>query len=376
MTRPRTYLDYNASAPLRPEARAAVLAALALTGNASSVHGEGRRVRAAIESARDEVARSVGATPSEIVFTSGATEANACVLAGGWDTIVLSGLEHESVLGPARASGARLVEVRACGDGVVDLDALRAAMAEVSTSGGRGLVTLQLANNETGALQPVAEAAAAARELGLSVHTDAVQALGRVPMDFAALGAAYMSLSSHKAGGPAGAGALVIRDGVELKPLVAGGGQERRRRAGTENAAAIAGFGAAASAATHELAAMARLARLRDALEDGVRQASPGAVVVGEGACRLPNTSLIAVPGTKAETLVIRLDLAGLAVSAGAACSSGKVGASHVLETMGLSGRLDGGAVRISIGHATEESDIAHFLAAWKEIAAASELAA
>jgi cysteine desulfurase len=233
------------------------------------------------------------------------------------------------------------------------------------------MVCVQAANNETGVLQPVAELAALARQHGLFVHTDAVQAAGRVALDMRALGVDSLALSAHKLGGPKGIGALVVREGAASLPaLIAGGGQERRRRAGTENVAAIAGFGAAAAAAQRDLAGMARIRALRDRLEREVLALAPSAVVIGADADRLPNTAGIALPGTSAETLVIALDLAGVAVSAGAACSSGKVGASHVLEAMGLDAGLARGAVRASLGWSSTERDVAAFIAAWSRLAA------
>jgi cysteine desulfurase len=369
MSRARTYLDHNATAPLRPEAREAMLAALDVAGNPSSPHAEGRRARAIIEDAREEVAALVGARPGEVVFTSGGTEANNAVLAAGWDTILLSGVEHDSVLAPARARGARLVELPVGRDGIVEA---RAAAAAMQGNRGRALLSLQLANNETGVIQPVAEAAQRAREQGLAVHSDAVQAAGRLPIALAGLGVDYLTLSAHKLGGPKGVGALVMRDGAPALPsLIAGGGQERRRRAGTENVAGIAGFGAAAAAARADLAQMARVRALRDRLEREVRAIAPEVVIVAEVAERLPNTTNLALPGASAETLVIALDLKGVAVSAGAACSSGKVGASHVLEAMGLAPHVARAAIRISLGPGSGERDIESFLEAWSELALA-----
>jgi cysteine desulfurase len=236
--------------------------------------------------------------------------------------------------------------------------------------GARTLLSLQMANNETGALQPVAETAAPAREHGLAVHTDAVQAAGRVPIDMRALGVDYLTLSAHKLGGPKGVGALVIRDGARLPAFIAGGGQERRRRAGTENVAGLAGFGAAAVAAQDDLAKIQRVRALRDRLEAEVRGITPEAVIVAAEAVRLPNTTSLALPGASAETLVIALDLKGVAVSAGAACSSGKVGASHVLAAMGIAPEIARAAIRISLGPGSKEQDIAAFLDAWGQIAA------
>jgi cysteine desulfurase len=368
MSRTRTYLDWNATTPLRPEARAAMIAALDVVGNPSSPHAEGRRARAVMEDAREQVAALVGAKPGEVVFTSGGTEGNNAVLAAGWDTVRVTGVEHESVLAPARNSRARRIELPVGTDGVLRRDNLAALLEQAK--GSRGLLTLQMANNETGVLQPVAEVARDAKALGLAVHTDAVQAAGRVAIDIVELGVDYLTLSAHKLGGPKGVGALVIGGRAMLPPLISGGGQERRRRAGTENVAAIAGFGAAAEAARRDLAQMKHVQALRDQLEAQMRAITPEAVVIAESAPRLPNTTSLALPGASAETLVIALDLAGIAVSAGAACSSGKVGTSHVLAAMGLAPHVARGAIRISLGHASTERDVASFLAAWSHIAA------
>ncbi|HWK38024.1 MAG TPA: cysteine desulfurase family protein [Hyphomicrobium sp.] len=375
MTQSRTYLDYNASAPLRPAARAAMLAAHDAFGNPSSVHTEGRRVRAIIETAREEVAALIGAKPSEIVFTSGATEANNCAVDAGWKTICVSAIEHESVLAPARACGAKIIALPAMSDGRVDLPAVQGALAEASSSG-RTLLSVMMANNETGVIQPVAEAAELARELNISLHVDAVQAPGRVPLNFAALGADTLTISAHKLGGPRGVGALVIRDGVSLPALIQGGGQERRRRGGTENVAGIAGFGAAAAEVAKEAADAARITALREMLEAGVKAATPDAVIIGRAAPRIGNTSCIAAAGKPSETLVIRMDLDGVAISSGAACTSGKIGANTVLAAMGLGSDITASAVRVSLGYATTADDIAAFLAAWQKAAGGTALAA
>lgn len=367
MSRERTYLDCNATTPLRREARAAMVASLDVTGNPSSPHAEGRRARAIVEDAREQVAALVGAKPAEVVFTSGGTEANNAVLAARWEAILVAGIEHDSVLVPARNSKSQVVELPVGADGVVRREALAEAVQR--SGGSRALLSLQMANNETGVLQPVTDVAREARERGLAVHTDAVQAAGRMPIDFASLGVDYLTISAHKLGGPQGAGALVVRDGVGLPSFIAGGGQERRRRAGTENVAAIAGFGAAAEAALADLAQMPRVRALRDQLEAQARSITPQAVIVGEAADRLPNTTSLALPDASAETLVIALDLKGIAVSAGAACSSGKVGTSHVLATMGLPAHIARAAIRISLGPASTERDVASFLDAWGQIA-------
>jgi cysteine desulfurase len=376
VTAERTYLDYNASAPLLVEARAAMVAALEACGNPSSVHAEGRHARGIVEAARDEVAALVNARPSEVVFTSGATEANNWVLAAGWAAIVVAGIEHDSVRAPAARSGARVAEIGAREDGTVAVETLAKALPAAGALTRPGVVALQLANNETGVMQPVAEVARLAHEHGLSVHTDAVQAAGRIGVDFEELGVDTMSLSSHKIGGPKGIGALVVGDRGALRPFITGGGQERRRRAGTENVAAIAGFGAAARAAARHLADMDRVASLRDQLEQEVVRVTPEAVVLGAKAHRVPNTSCIAWPGRRAETLVIKLDLAGVAVSAGAACSSGKVGESHVLAAMGLPPDVAQSAIRVSIGIGTTQEDIAAFLAVWQRMRGEAQIAA
>jgi len=376
MTSTRTYLDHNASSPLRPEARAATITALDTAGNPSSVHAEGRRVRAIVEAAREQVAALVGAKPSEVVFTSGATEANNAVMAAGWKAICVSAIEHDSVLAPARASGAKVIVLPSDSNGIVDLQAIAAPLARAADLGERVLLSVMMANNETGVIEPIAEAAALAREHGASLHVDAVQAPGRIPVKFAELGADTLVISAHKLGGPRGVGALIVRDGVNLAALIKGGGQERRRRGGTENVAGIAGFGAAAEAVAREAGVVERMAKLRDALEDGALRATPGAVVVSRGAARIANTSCIAVPGKAAETLVIRLDLEGVAVSAGAACSAGTVGPNSVLEAMGLGTDIARSAVRVSLGPQTTDQDIAAFLAAWEKVAGGAALAA
>lgn len=376
MTAGRAYLDYNATAPLRAEARAAVLGCLSDVGNPSSVHGEGRAARGRIEEARLKVAALAGARPAEVVFTSGATEAAAMVLQQSWQSILFSRVEHPCVVAPVLAADARVAEMPVGRDGMLDLRAVEVlAAAHAGRDGGRpgrSLLVVQAANNETGVLQPVAELAAMARAHGMSVLVDAVQAAGRMAIDMGALGADFLMLSSHKLGGPKGVGALVIREGADVAPLLTGGGQERRRRAGTENVEGIVGFGAAAEAASRGLAAEAgRLAEMRDALERDAVAAAPGTIVVGGTSPRLPNTSCLAMPGAKSETVVIKMDLAGVAVSAGAACSSGRVGQSPVLAAMGLDPAVARAAIRVSLGHATTARDIASFLAAWRAAAGA-----
>lgn len=378
MTHARKYLDYNATAPLRDEAREAMGRAFALTGNASSVHAEGRRARAMIERAREKVAALVGAAPSNVVFTSGGTEANVTALApenaGGLAaeaSCLLSAIEHPSVLAGGRFEQKGLRRIPVTAQGTVDVAGFEALITDERTSApdARLLVSVMVANNETGVVQPVADIARIAHEHGAVVHADAVQAAGKMPVDLAALGADMISLSAHKLGGPQGVGALVLASPDALKaPLLTGGGQELRRRAGTENVAGIAGFGAAAEAAGKALGDSERLRGLRDRLEEGVLASAPDAVVFGREAERLPNTACLAAPGLSAETLVIALDLAGVAVSAGSACSSGKVERSHVLAAMGVAPELAAGAIRVSLGWASGREDVETFVAAWSAL--------
>jgi cysteine desulfurase len=364
----RVYLDYNATAPLRPEARAAMIAALDLVGNPSSVHAEGRAARAAIEQAREKVAKLVGARPEDVIFTSGGTEANALALAPAMpgQRCLMSAVEHPSVLAGGRFPGAQITHVPVDMDGVIDLDFLANALSQAHLEDrARPFVSLMAANNETGVLQPVAAAAEIVHAADGVLHSDAVQAAGKLPVDMAALGAEMVTVSAHKLGGPKGVGALVLRHGVKVESLIAGGGQERRRRAGTENVAAIVGFGVAAEIAAAELDRTATVAKLRDELEARARAIAPDAVVLSGKVARLPNTSCLAVPGTKAETLVIGLDLDGIAVSAGSACSSGKVEPSHVLSAMGVGSELARSAIRVSLGFGTTRRDIERFIEAW-----------
>ena len=367
----RSYLDYNATAPLRPEVREAIGDALHLYGNPSSVHEEGRAARGAIEAARIKVAKLVGASPEDVIFTSGGTEANALALAaqGGqaWHCY-LSAVEHPSVLAGGRFYRETTTIIPVMKDGVVDLAVLARELERHHLGGWKPFVSLMVANNETGAVQPVAEAAAIVHQAGGLLHSDAIQAAGKVALDMDRLGADMLSLSAHKIGGPKGVGALVLKPGVSVEPLLKGGGQERRRRAGTENVAGIVGFGVAVELAAADLAKADAIRALRDALEAGVFAIAPDAMILSGSVERLPNTSCIAVPGAKAETLVIGLDLAGVSVSAGSACSSGKVEASHVLNAMGLAPELAQGAIRVSLGIGTTSHDIERFLGAFGEL--------
>jgi cysteine desulfurase len=345
------YLDANATEPLRPEARVAALAAMDLPGNPSSVHGAGRAARVMLEDARRTVAGLFGAPAAGVVFTSGGTEADALAIAGlgAGRRLLISAVEHDAV----RAAAPEATVVGVDGNGVIDLAALDRLLA-----GPPALLCLMLANNETGTIQPVAAAAAMCRRHGALLHVDAVQAAGRMPVDLRALGADSVAVSGHKLGGPKGAGALLLAADGTIAPLIAGGGQEKGRRGGTPPLPAIAGFAAAARAATPTTEP------LRQAVERAAMAC--GGRVLG-GADRLPNTVCVALPGIPAETQVIALDLAGIQVSAGAACSSGKVARSHVLEAMGL-GTLAGEAIRISLPWNATMADVDAFAVAYADM--------
>ena len=354
-----SYLDHNATAPVRPEIAAAVAEALALAGNPSSVHRYGREARQAVEAARRAVAALVGSGLDEIVFLSGGSEANHLALHGvGRARILVSAIEHDSVL--RAVPDAEILPVTSAG--VIDRAALAARLAADRAP---ALVSVMVANNETGVIQPIAEIAAIAHGHGALLHCDAIQAAGKIPLDRARLGADLLSLSAHKLGGPQGVGALVVAPHVALQPTLRGGGQEGGRRAGTENVPGIVGFGRAAALAAAELDAYAELAALRDAAERRLRTLAPEAQVFGATAPRLPNTLCLTMPGIAAETQVMALDLAGVMVSAGAACSSGKVRPSHVLAAMGASPEAARSAIRISLGRATTTAEIDHLVEAW-----------
>lgn len=333
-----------------------MLAAMDVAGNASSVHREGRAARKLLDDAREGVARAVGVIAPMVVFTGGGSEANNMALKGApVERLIVSAIEHPSVIEAAKASGKPVELIPVTVDGVVDFEALAKLLP-----GPKALVSVMLANNETGVIQPVREIAALAHAHGALLHTDAVQALGKIPVNFGLLGVDLMTLSAHKLGGPQGAGALVIRDGLAIGPLIHGGGQELRRRAGTENFVAAAGFAAAAGDKTHDIRG------LRDTLETSLE----GATIFGASANRLPNTTCFAHPGMSAETLLMAFDLEGIAVSSGSACSSGKVARSHVLAAMGVSDELARAAIRISLGWNTTANDIEHFAATWQRILA------
>jgi cysteine desulfurase len=372
LARDRVYLDWNATTPLRPEARAAMARAWELVGNPSSVHTEGRQVRRVMEDARAAVARATGADARNVVFTSGGTEANVLALAPGLSRrrgapaqrLIVSAIEHASVLAGGRFPSDGIQALGVDRDGVVRLDDLRTMLAD----GPPALVSVMMANNETGALQPIAEIAAMVRAAGSVLHVDAVQALGKMSIDLNALQIDLLSMSAHKIGGPKGVGALVVAEGVAgLEPVLRGGGQELGRRAGTENVPGIAGFGAAIEVAVDSMGDMATIDGLRQKLEAGLRQSSNG-MIFAQDAARLPNTTLFGAPGLRAETAVIGFDLEGIAVSSGSACSSGKVQPSHVLEAMGFGPELTRSGVRFSLGWSTTEADIDRCLEAWRKL--------
>lgn len=359
------YLDHNAGAPARPEVVAAMVETLSETGNPSSVHAFGRRARARVEAARRAVGAAIGAENAEMVFTSGGTEANALVLRGTGRRLLVSEIEHASV---RRAASAQAIAVGS--DGVVDLAALERMLAADSAP---ALVSVMLANNETGIIQPIAEVVRLAHSHGALVHCDAAQGLGRMPVFLSDLGVDFLTLSAHKLGGPAGIGCLVLaKPDISLAPILLGGGQEKSRRAGTENLAGIAGFATAASLAAAEAKGgevPARIGMLRDMLEAQVAARVPEAVIVGGSSPRLCNTSCLILPDVAAQVQVMALDLAGVMVSAGAACSSGKVASSTVLEAMGLGAGLADCAVRVSLGPQTGADHVESFLAAWSDLA-------
>jgi cysteine desulfurase len=372
----QVYLDHNATSPLRPKAREATLAALS-AGNASSVHGIGRDARARIETAREQVAALVASDPKAVTFTSGATESIALALSPemeidgrpiSFDVLLVSGVEHPAVRAGGRFAADCVEIVPVNSDGVVDLVALAALM-----KGRRVLVSVMAANNETGAIEPVRTVADLVRGVGGVFHCDAVQIVGRLPFDLENSGADLISISSHKLGGPQGAGALIARNhGIRIPPVLCGGGQERGHRAGTENVAAIAGFGAAADEAKRNGATeAARAAGLRDRLEAGIRAVATDTTILSGVTARLPNTTCFAVPGIAAETAVIAFDLEGVAVSAGSACSSGKVGPSQALKAMQVSPEVARGAVRASLGWNSTETDVDRFLEVWARVHAA-----
>jgi cysteine desulfurase len=344
----RVYLDHNATSPLRPEVKAAMMSAMDVGGNASSIHREGRAARKIMDDAREKIGFALRCLPQMITFTSGGTEANVMAIRGvAAERILVSAIEHPCVLDAARSTG-KIVEIIPVDDqGRVD-----PAVLETMIVGPNVLVSVMLANNETGVIQPITDIVSVAKAKGALVHVDAVQAFGKYPVNFGLLGCDMLTVAAHKVGGPKGIGALIVRDGLVVEPLFVGGGQELRRRAGTENIPAIAGFGAVAELPLVETF------ELTDALQHGL----DGCVVFSNWRERLSNTTCFAVPGMKAETLLMNLDLEGFAVSSGSACSSGKVGRSHVLDAMGVDPAISSGAIRVSMGWNTTAEDVARFI--------------
>ncbi len=377
MTADRAYLDHNATSPARPEVSLAVARALGLPGNPSSVHAEGRAARAALEDARDKLARLVGAAASQVTFTSGGTEAANAVLSGALrrrgcpapTRLLVGATEHPCVTAGHRFPMEAVAVLPVLASGLIDLDALATRLDSLRDEA--VLISVHAANNETGVVQPIEAVVALAKRHGRAlVHSDAVQAVGKIPLDFSALGLDALTLSGHKFSAPKGVGALVLRGDVGLDAaFVRGGGQEGRLRCGTENLPGIIGMGEAAEIARLGLDAESRrLAALRDVLQDGVLARAPDATVFGHAADRLPNTLCFAVPGLDAPTALIAFDLAGVAVSSGSACSSGKVARSPVLAAMGVSPALAAGALRVSLGWNTGEGDTVRFLGAFERV--------
>lgn len=364
----RVYLDHNATAPLRAEARDAIIAAMEVVGNPSSAHNEGRAAKALVERARAQVADLVGCTPGEVVFTSGATEAARLALPDG-ATVSCAGIEHDAVLSWVQRHGVDLTHfLDVDGNGVLTGTAQGARFEDKIHD---GIVAMQAANSETGVLQKSMHHAQAlwALERNVLVLVDAVQALGKVPFSFANSGADFVMASAHKLGGPKGIGALIVKHGLDVKAQIRGGGQEMGRRSGTENVIGIAGFGAAAEAAARDVKAgrWEKVAELRDMLEEAVLSDGDATVIVAKDAPRLPNTSCLLTDGWKGETQVMQMDLAGFAVSAGSACSSGKLRASSVLQAMGFDDTKASSAIRVSLGLETTREDVLRFADAWRQ---------
>jgi cysteine desulfurase len=362
--RSRVYLDHNATSPLRPEAREAMIAALDCVGNPSSIHAEGRAARRIVETARETIAAHFELKPANVYFTSGGTEAANWLLQPQAGTkCVLSAAEHPCVLFGHRFEPEHVTFVPVSADGALDLEIFDAALCDGA------IAAVQAANNETGVVQPLDRASAIAKEKGAKLICDAVQAVGRLPLRNLEKADALF-FSAHKFGGPKGAGAVIVRDaGLRLEPLVRGGGQERRQRSGTENVAGIAGMAAALDASVADQSAFAiRSQMLRGKLEASLRSMAPEVTIFGENAERLPNTTCFAAPAMSAATALIAFDLEGIAVSSGSACSSGKVGRSHVLDAMGAGAELGAEAIRVSTGWTTTEADIARFLAVFERI--------
>tara|TARA_Y100001970_G_scaffold283401_2_gene398484 strand:- start:105643 stop:106773 length:1131 start_codon:yes stop_codon:yes gene_type:complete len=358
------YLDYNATAPVKPEVTQVVMSVLNNHGNPSSVHSFGRDARELIEEARESVALMVGSQSSNVIFTSGGTESNnLAIKLVKKKRLIVSAAEHPSILAAADFAGAEKIILPVDSNGMVSPVMLKDILGPDGTD---TLVSIMLANNETGVIQPIAELAQIARSVGAIIHCDAVQGPGRTAINMDALGIHMLSISAHKFGGLKGVGALVISSEQEVNPIIVGGGQERGWRGGTENVPGIIGMGKAAQLALLDLDNIEQIANLRDLLEKKILRIEPDVTIFGDKVDRLPNTSSFTMPGVQSETQVMALDLAGIAVSAGSACSSGKVEPSHVLTAMGYSEAIGGCAIRVSIGWTNTEEDIDRFINTWK----------
>ncbi|WP_114008936.1 cysteine desulfurase family protein [Cohaesibacter intestini] len=381
MTMLRAYLDHNATSPLRPGVRDVMLAAWEVSGNPSSVHMEGRAARGLIEKARLQVADLVGARAGDVIFTSGASEANMLALSPEMKEayapspashLYLSAIEHPSVREGGRFAAQAVSEIPVNSDGIVDLAALRTMLDAHDPAAGRAMIAVMAVNSETGVIQPINAIGQLASEFNAYFHLDAVQAAGRIPLLMAEIGCSSLSLSAHKLGGPKGVGALVMAaEGLEPQPLITGGPQENRLRAGTENVAGIAGFGEACFNAENALTSdngIAKQKALRDAFEAALVAMAPEGIIFGQQSPRVGNSCQFAIPGLKGETTLIQLDLGGVAVSSGSACSSGKVMASHVLTAMGYSVDVASGAIRVSFGWSSEEADLSRLIMQLRKI--------
>ena len=359
-------MDYNATAPIRKSVIETVANVMAVVGNPSSVSVQGEPRAFSGEEARSKIAALTGSRVRDVTFCSGGTEANNAVIRGSnAASIIISTIEHDCGIAAAALAGVPVYQLPVSSDGVVDLEALSALLEKAPKP---ALVSVMLANNETGVIQPVSQVTDIAKQFDARVHTDAIQAAGKLELDFSTLGVDYLTLSSHKIGGPQGVGAIVTAPTAPLKPLVAGGGQELGRRSGTENVAGIAGFGVAALEALEELPDTVRLTAMRSRFEEAVRQASNDAVVIGAAADRIANTSCVAMPGVKGETQVMHFDLNGVCLSSGSACSSGKVKVSHVLTAMGYAPELAEASIRVSLGRHTKEEDVDQLITAWQSL--------
>ena len=353
------YVDYNATAPLRPGAKFAVLDVLEEPGNPSSVHSKGRKAKSIVEKARTQVSQLINCEPDNIIFTSGGTEADILALRGsGCQHILISSIEHDAVLSAVPKS----IKIPVLANGILDIESLRSLVHEASKP---FLVSIMWANNETGAIQPIADAKSLVSEAGGFMHVDAVQALGKIPLDFLKSCLDMMSISAHKIGGPPGVGALIIREGFDLRPIFLGGGQEKGRRSGTENVSGIAGFGAAAQVCLNSPNEIRKVTRLRNLFEASILANAPDAQIICKDVERLGNTSAVFMPGISAETQVMAFDLEGVAVSAGAACSSGKVKESHVLRAMKLNDETINNTIRVSFGWENTEADVDRLVKVW-----------